>query len=262
MQVAAQIWDEDHHVFKNCNTWAAYEFPHENDDGAVLCNGGIRTGKDRQPKYYEPCPARPKCRTATDHVTQNQRPPEKRHLPLAGNWGPAVPDNKLAPGAVSAQRPPPAPTTVISPEQVLSQFAPPTPAVAAAPPPPPPTLAASAGFEERLAAAKTSLAQARETVQRSQAQRSTSPYKWSGISPDPKLHATPVVPPTTHPAGMQSPYAHDPLFQHQIPVFVPTSSEDIGMRLFFNILQSMVASAGYALFSYARVVDLFAGLLR
>jgi len=77
-----------------------------------------------------------------------------------------------------------------------------------------------------------------------------------------RTHATPVVPPTTHPAGMQTPFAHDPMFQHQIPVFIPTHTDDIGIRMVLNMFQSMLAAAGYSIFSYARVVDLFAGFFR
>jgi hypothetical protein len=262
MQTAHQVWDEDHQVFKNCKGWAQYELPGTNDDGAVLCNGGMRTSKGVT-KYFEVCPARRECRAATYRAAEISSPPKTSLTVLGSTWGNPAQDNKYRTttssaqtALVSAQARPALSAGVISPQDVQ-------PAQVVAPPPPPPPqvvpLPADASFEERIARARTSLAQV-QTHQRPPAAQ--SPYKYSGVTPDPKLHAVPVVPPTTHPAGMQSPFAHDPLYQHQIPVFVPTHTDDIGIRLFFNMLQSMVAAAGYALFSYARVVDLFAGLLR
>lgn len=269
MQTAAQVWDDEQQVFKNCGTWAQYEWPSADSETQKLCNGGWYRKKSGSTEFYEACPAKAKCRAATDRA-RDSAPEPRRSLTVLGSSGwQSSSANKLKvdhpDGAVHAQAtavPNKIASTVISPEQVLRQ----QPAQLTQVPQPPATPTASQGmteFEQRIAAARTSLAQ----VKAIQAAAPTppvvvSPYKYSGMTPDPRVHATPVVPPSTHPAGMQTPFAHDPMYAHQVPIFMPATNEDIGLRLFLNILQGMIAAAGFTLFSYTRAVDLFAGLFR
>jgi hypothetical protein len=304
VQTAQQVFHEDTGTFKNCNSWAEYEWPMSGSTTEKLCNGGMYRPRNREPEWYDTCPSRSLCREATRRKEEPERYSSNRSLPQynAPNENKVRVDAERGPVHVQSQQMPNKLVgNVISPQDVLGMVSvSPAPAVAPAPPaqaaapaaqpapqPPQPaqtstvvartpyesdwmTKFAAKTFEEKMAEARTSIAMSRPQPAAQQPRAVTppaptapaSPYRYSGVAPDPRTHATPVVPPTTHPAGMQTPFAHDPMFQHQIPVFIPTHTDDIGIRMVLNMFQSMLAAAGYSIFSYARVVDLFAGFFR
>lgn len=69
----------------------------------------------------------------------------------------------------------------------------------------------------------------------------------------------PVVPPTTLPVVMQTPYAqqsHSPAGS-MTPTFIPRDDESIPMRLAKNITQGALGSAGWHLYSLANSIDFF-----
>lgn len=282
MQTAKQIWDEGVKNYKNCTSWAQYEYPGTGSPTAVLCNGGEYRSSKGGIYYYDPCPSRMMCRDAT---RAKESKDDRRYLPLYQSSN----ENKLRPDPVNGAVHVPSnqvpnktvSSGVITPQMILgeAQATPPAPTPAPTPEParaPTTTVIAStpsasvdwsrgssaalAEAQVRLAAATARLASPGTPVAQANAKPGQSPYKYSGVTPDPRVHTTPVVPPSTHPVGMQSPFAQDPSFYNPVPVFVPTHVDDIGPRLLLNILQSMLASAGLSIFSYARAVDLFAGL--
>lgn len=281
MQTAKQIWDEEIKNYKNCTAWAQYEYPGTGSPTAVLCNGGEYRSSKGGVYYYDPCPSRMLCREATR--SKDGGSDSRRHLPQyrPGNENRLKADppdgavhvpsaqipNKVGSGGVIT------PQMVTGVQEVVHLTAP------AAAPPPSTTVVASTPAVDWSRGANATLSEAqvklRAEVQSElaairahplatgqRAAPTNSPYKYTGVTPDPRVHTTPVVPPNTHPAGMQSPFAQDPSFYNPVPVFVPTHVDDIGPRLLLNVIQAMLASAGLSIFSYARAVDLFAGLFK